>query len=217
MHRSKRLEMILILVVCSWIPGLAEAGSSLSVFGLGSFSSLHYNPVRANLSSNSKMGMGAGAQIELTLKTRNSMRLGIEIGAVYLKKKIDLAYTPDDVAFGFSANQVQVPIQLRSWIGSVFSASFGVYYARGLGELVVENSRDAEALPNGTYSYSSQGINQSEFGLVGGLAVQLPLKVINIFVEPRFTMSLSDAYSPALEGTKSRYFDIQLLAGVRFD
>jgi hypothetical protein len=195
----------------------AQAGSTFSVFGIGDFSSFGYSTAqRANATPDTKLGVGAGAQFEVHLITKNGVTLGLEAGANVVRRQFYFSDPAVPIHYQLSSPAVQVPVQLKSWLLSFLSVGFGAYYTMGVGDLLVRDSSNEASVQNGTRTYASQGLKKSDFGIIGGIGLNLPLGLLSILAEARITMGLTDLNSPSISGLTTKSQSFQALVGVRF-
>jgi hypothetical protein len=179
----------------------AQAGTHISVFGDGTFST---TKTTGQTDPKSMLGLGGGAQVEFGL----GPMAGLEIGAVYLGRK-----TGDSTA-NLTFNYVQIPVQLRYWVGKYLTLGAGGYYALPVGDIKAGGS----SLPGGgSIPYATAGFKKNDYGLLGSVGFNAPVgPTAAVFAEGRYALGLDDQNATAIAGTTTKWQDIQILVGLRF-
>jgi len=145
-----------------------------------------------------------------------SLMFNLEIDALYVSKKAEFVYagllSADET---FSYNAIQIPVILRASIlpMGLLSVGAGAYYEIGMGSIT---DTDNVAGTSGTESYSTAGIKNNDFGLLGTVKVQIPIMPrTRILIDARYLYGLSEmSTAPSSYSIKDRY--LQVFAGLGF-
>jgi hypothetical protein len=194
----------------------AQAAMRFSVFGAGLYSSQSYSSLSSGGTGasdpySSRTGWGVGAEAELGLGSH----WGLELGVLYLNRELsDTSVTPSlDSSFRY----LEVPLQLRYWLGRTVSIGAGAYAAYAIG--------DIEDSSGGSTAYSAAGYGKFDAGLLASLGLHLPVgEKLSFFLEGRYSQGLSDlidhsaadASNPALADTRVHWSELELLIGLQF-
>src|SRR5579885_2498578 len=189
--------VLVILGVLSFGTSSANAGMMhFSIFGDGTWS----QPDQTGATFSSKLGYGGGAQVEFGL----GPMAGLEIGAIYLSRKFNESPSTLDT----TTTYVQVPVQLRYWVGRYFTIGVGGYYAFAVGDVKFS---DGSSVP-----YSTVGFKKNDYGLLGSAGLNFPMGPgTAFFAEGRYAYGLDDQNDPA-QTNSTKWRDIQVLVGLRF-
>lgn len=190
-----RIALVLVGVLFLGAPA-AQAGTRFSVFGDGTFSKVKTTGVA---DPSTLMGFGGGAQVEFGF----GPVAGLEIGGVYLSRKMGTS------AASTTFTYIQIPVQVRYWIGKYFGLGVGGYYAIPIGD--IKNSDGTTA------TYAASGFKKSDFGLIGSVGFNIPLSAsAALFAEGRYALGLADQLATSVPGITVKWNDIQALVGFRF-
>jgi hypothetical protein len=141
--------------------------------------------------------------------------IGIMADFLYAKRTIKFELdTPIGTIEGSQAiTQLFIPVQAKFSIIPMLFVSGGGYYSMGLGEI---KTFDKDGDETSSESYKDAGTSSSDYGLVAGLGVALPLMATTLTLEARYNYGLSnmDSDPSGDAGTFGRSIDI--LAGVTF-
>ncbi len=196
----------LSLVLC--LSAQNARAATLSLVGVGDWSTPSYNPSAS--ASSSKLGLGGGALIDFVWLPQ----WRIEVGGLYVTRKID--FTGESSPQTQQGSGIQIPVLLRYNFNRFISFGAGGYYTRFIGNLS-ETSDSTGVTANA--SYSANGLNDSEFGLVGSLAIHVPITyTMDLTVDGRYLYGLTNLVSDsAITGESSeKYRDFQALIGLTF-
>ncbi len=152
-------------------------------------------------------------------KENLSMLFGVELDAIYLKKKVRYALA------GFldstdESKAIQVPLILRANLipGGYFNFGVGAYYEAGMSSGVDSTNNLTGA--SGNQTYANAGVKHNDYGAVGSVQLKIPLApTVKFSVEGRYLYGLAEqsADTSAASGgltIKNRY--MQVIAGLGF-
>ena len=147
--------------------------------------------------------------------------LGVDIGLGPIGVLVDVLYAHRSVGFGSGAialvtgsdlsyNSLLVPVQARFSIIPMLSLTGGGFYSMVLGDGTLTSAAGTDT----TFVFADSA--KSDFGLVGGLSISLPLGVTTLTLEARYLYGLKNTEDAPTgdESSKSRAIDV--LAGVTF-
>jgi hypothetical protein len=207
---ASRCGLFLSCLLFLFAPGVAEA-ARLSIFGVGTSSNMNYYSSSGGALTSptqSQIGYGGGLELEFHLGSR----VGLELGAAYLNRKVlDTTVNP---SLGSTYAFLHVPLQFRLHLAHFLSLSAGGYASEAIGTISDSSG--------GSTSYSSAGYNKLEYGVVGGARIDF-FHGSGPFVEGRYIYGLSDmidhsvadGIDPALASQRARWREIQILVGLR--
>jgi hypothetical protein len=201
--------------------------SALALIGV-----LSANPAQALMSLGVKGGINLSS-VAATNSAGNSVSsystqgmgyeggLGVDIGLGPIGVLVDVLYTKRTVGFGtgtipaltgsdLSFNSLLVPVQARFAIIPLLSLTGGLYYSMILGDGTLTTSSGTES----TVTFSDNA--KSDFGLVGGVGVSLPLGVTTLTLEARYLYGLKNTADAPTGDESSKHRVIDVLAGVTF-
>jgi hypothetical protein len=195
-----RLHAIVLVIFGVLVFGsqTASAGTMhFSVFGDGTFST---QDITGATSATRDLGIGGGAQVEFGL----GPMAGLEIGAVYLSRKDGPSGLED------TFNYIQIPVQLRYWVGKYLSIGVGGYYAFAVGDIKNESGATA--------TYAASGFKTGDYGLLGSVGLNFPMGGggTSFFAEGRYAYGLDDQLATSNPNGTVKWSDIQVLVGLRF-
>jgi hypothetical protein len=186
----------------------ANAGLRFSVFGAGTFSSIKNTAAVATTTSSAKLGIGGGAQLELML----GQVVGLELGGLYLQRKFSTTDSLLAITAESTFTYVQIPLQVRFWLGRFVTLGVGGYYAMGLGDI----KSTALGIPI-TTTYAAAGTKTSDYGLLGSLGFNIPLGTsVAILAEGRYAYGMQDLNVTKDPAGTAKWRDMQALIGLRF-
>jgi|GEM_PF-1691516 len=146
--------------------------------------------------------------------------LGVDIGLGPVGVLVDVLYARRSYEFGagsllnnssIKVSSLHLPVQARFSIIPMLSLTAGVYYAMVLGDGGRYNSSGDKV---GTVAFS--GAAASDFGLVGGVGVALPLAVTTLSLEARYNYGLKNTSDSPVGDASTKNRSIDLLVGVTF-
>jgi hypothetical protein len=138
----------------------------------------------------------------------------LEVGGLYVRSKVD--YTAASSPYTEQFNGVQIPVLIRFGFNRFISFGVGGYYTHFIGQYTDTN--DATSLSS-SGNYSDNGLSSGEFGLVGSLAIHVPITyTVDLTVDGRYNYGLTNIVSnSALAGENSEKLrDVQALVGLTF-
>jgi hypothetical protein len=186
----------------------AHAYTTISLVGAADWASPSVDPNPGNV--NAKLGLGGGALLGFAL----SSPFRLEIGALYVDHKSD--FTAATSPTTYQGYGVEVPVLLRLTFNRYISFGVGGYYAQFVDKL--SETSDSTGLSS-QISYSGAGFKDDDFGLVGSVAIHIPVTyTVDFTVDGRYNYGLnnliSDSAVAGADTWKTR--DIQVLAGFTF-
>ncbi len=177
----------------------AEAGPRFSIVGAGDYSKgteTHFSGTMA-----AKLGYGGGALVEFRL----GAKAGLEVGALYLQRKMDNTVSGTATTITFTA--IEAPVILRFWLNPMISLGAGGYYAQGYDKI-----KDSTG---GAATYPDYSLLLGDYGVVGVLGFNFKLgNSVALLIDGRYTLGLADTSS--ITGAAFKYTDMQGLVGLRF-
>ena len=143
--------------------------------------------------------------------------LELELGFLYMPRQymIDTTVSGSAPVTGqlvtyFFEKKAQIPLLVRFWPLSFLSVGAGGYFEQGIGDIAI-----TPALSSTTdyESYEFEGINRSDFGLIGSVQSKVMLGAgLNWIADLRYVFGLTNVDT---SGTPSYYYrDVQFLTGI---
>jgi hypothetical protein len=185
-----------------------HASLKFSVFGAGNLSNLKDSAAATTVTNSAKLNFGGGAQFEIMF----GQVVGLEFGGIYLGRKFSQTDSTVPITLESTYTYVQIPLQLRFWLGRFVTLGVGGYYAIPVGDI-----KFSALGIEGTSTYAGAGLKTSDYGLLGSLGFNIPLgPAVGLMVEGRYAMGLQDLNVTANPAGTVKWSDIQFLAGLRF-
>ena len=152
-----------------------------------------------------KFGWGAGALVEFPM----APMFGIQTGALYLQRTF--AVGNRTLGITRSIPTLEIPLELKLWIGDVISLSAG-----GFGALRVGRVNDEATLGTLRAEFSSGQRKTWEWGLTAALGLTIPFAdKTGVFAEARYNYGLTNPANASGYSEKMR--DVLFMAGLRLD
>lgn len=188
----------------------AEDADSVTGISVGAIGGLIYNTTSlsssgVSLSTHGKAVFGGGLTAEVSLP----MNFGLEVDLLYIKQKFSqdtAAFFGTSVTSTVSSGMVQIPVILRFRPIPFLNPGFGFYYSR------VVTSWDVSA---DNYSSTTTNYGKNDFGFVIAVGTGIPLGIINLVADLRYTRSFKNSGGSTTDSLKLS--QIQFLAGIRVD
>ncbi len=225
--KMRNLVILSALVIMTAAPAWA-ANTKLSLVGAipVSKSNTSGNTLDAGVEFKEPWGVGygAGATFELGF----NQYVGIQVGGLYTSRKVStkLSSTALNATLEekYTLNQIEIPVALRFWLNRYFVLSAGGFYSLGMGKVKYSsNAVPALALEavDGSFDYNDSNIElkKNNYGLLGGLGVNLPLsQKVSFIVDGRFQYGLANRNEdPENPNVKVKTMDITTLVGLQFN
>lgn len=183
----------------------AMARVRVSLLGEGNLANTKLSVGSVSTSSTAVGGFGGGALLEF-----NFGRLGLQTGGVYKMRVHKAGSGTSEVKD--TLPYVQIPVLLKIWFNRVLALNLGGYLAKGAGRVKSETSGGTTKSSFGGAAYKNM-----DFGVSGGLTVDLPLGGSTAFtITGLYSLGLADQLSPAVSGTTTKWKEIELFAGITF-
>ena len=198
---------LLVLVAAASLCDSAQAMVGVSVVGAGMLSKpkLKSGTPLAELTTSSKLGLGGGALLDLSVGSK----LAVEFGAIYAKSKF--SFTSGTNQYVYSINTITAPVTL--WIKAVpfLSVGLGAFYQNAENKAEIETTTAAGVKTTAT---SNTGYSSSNYGAQAGLRFMFPMGAMtSLVVDGLYHYGLKDL-DPTAGEYKTR--DILALVGLRF-
>lgn len=196
MNLQKFTILAMALAFVSSAP--AHAVAKIAAVGNFNFSKLATTTGGVDSTSDSKLGIGAGALLELS----TGLMTAFEVGLLYHPRKAEAA------GITTTSNYLLVPAQFRLWFSPFIVIGAGGYFAKGIGD----TSRSGSV--GGITIDATGSTPEDDFGLIGSAGFDLPLAPLtSIVLEARYLLGLKD-FDDSSDSAKLR--DLQGLVGIRF-
>ncbi len=192
---------VLSLVVIHLTPAISVA-TDLSLVGGSDIGMPTMKINGASVPGKTNPTFGGGALLDFRL----NMALGLQLGALYMpRSSINTSNTPNVTT---TVDTLQVPVLLRIRLLPAVSLGAGAYYAFGIGNVTTTINGNSS-----TQSYAKANMTTSDYGLVGSLAVNLPLSQrVAFLVDARYLYGLQN--NSTTSNIKLNWADVQVLAGL---
>ncbi len=164
-------------------------------------------------------GMGGGYAGKMGLGYAGGASVGFGLGPVGLL--VDALYLANETKFGvdddnyisMKTKSLHIPVQVSFSLMPMLSITGGMYYNMALGQ-IAQTTVTAGSESNSDLDYEDADAKKSSYGIVGGLAMGLPLGVTKLSLELRATYGLSNLSETS--GVTIKNFGAMFLAGVVF-
>lgn len=191
---TKTLRFLTTLFLAAFF-SLPASAAEIAPVGALTFSNVSVSDPAAGYSvtTSTKSGIGGGVLLNFHLLPETSL----EIGGLYIKKKLDLTTTASGVTATASEEgyYFQVPVLARFWLSRELSVGAGGFWERGM-----------------TGSFNT-GV-RNDYGAVASVALRLPLgsSGVHFLADGRYYYGLKNVSGVSQYNLK--YRDIQALVGL---
>lgn len=177
----------------------------LGVVGGLNMSSPSIEQGNTSVSIDGKSAMSYGVLISQSMPALVSF----EVGALYVTRKFGVDVGGTSVSMTMKG--VQIPVMARFKVLPMVTLGAGGFYNLGLGKVTEESGSTSQ-----DRDYSDEKIKKSDYGLVGGIQLKVPvLPSLDVVGDARYLLGLANVNDES-NGGSIKYHDFQVLGGVAF-
>lgn len=200
---KKHILKIALFTSAFAFTGQAEALATFGLkYGLG-VNSLEVTDTAGNLTAGTGFGLG------------NQFGLSADFGAGFVGVGVDVIYATRGqflVVANSTWKELLIPVQAKFALLPFLDIGVGGFYSMALSDITVETVLGSST----TTTFDAAGLSGSDYGLVAGVGLGIPLGITTLTLEARYLMGLANRLNNATgeAGAKSKAFDI--LVGITF-
>lgn len=184
----------------------AERAEALVSFGL-----------KAGIGVNSLEVQNTSGVVETgtTFGLGNQFGLSADFGLGVIGVSVDALYATRGQFLAVINNtwkELLVPVQAKFALLPFLSIGAGAYYSMALGDITVETL----GVETGTLTFDAAGISGSDYGLVAGVGLGIPLGITTLSIEGRYLYGLKNRQNNATGDASAKSSAFDMLVGFTF-
>ncbi|WP_291529143.1 porin family protein [Bacteroides sp. UBA939] len=206
------IGVVLLLTVCGILPGHAQIGELRNNFAVGFNGGVNMNSVSFSPAVRQKnlMGVNGGLTARYISEKYFSMICGVQLELNYSQHGWD-EFNEDypDLQYTRKMNYVEIPFLAHLAFGKERGVRFFINMGPQVGFFISDTRTKNDAWDNlpsivaiTTEQHDKDVENKFDYGITGGLGLELRTKAGNFLIEGRYYYALSDFY----KSTKKDYF-----------